>query len=66
LNEYEKICSSLDSGQSIRFSELKYLDEFTAAATHSQDQENSLTHNLKSDFANRYDYVIKLISQQLT
>ena len=61
LSEYEKNSPILDSGKSIRWRQLEYLDEFTKKRT-------ALTYRSKlsfSDFSERYDHVIKLISQDL-
>lgn len=68
LKEYEKMCPILDSGESIYFSQLEHLDEFTGRTSRDfkfTHYERASIYRLKSHFSEPYDDVIKLISQNL-
>jgi hypothetical protein len=62
LNEYENICPTLNSGESIKFSQLEHLNEFTERTSSNLRTQEKL---FKTQFLKPYDNVIKGISQHL-
>ena len=68
LTEYENHRPLIDSNHTVHFADLERLDEFTGATKRSfqfSKYTKKTDYRLKSHFSDRYESVIKMISQRL-